>query len=100
MQQSRVRTLNEDEELMQELKQKPRFVAQHVTRELVMNGRLPMLEQYGDHLARYGKGFSQMLSLAGEQRQDSYQTLSPRLMPGLSSGQLTNAETRERSKEK
>lgn len=85
---------------MQELKQKPRFVAQHVTRELVMNGRLPMLEQYGDHLARYGKGFSQMLSLAGEQRQDSFNTLSPRLVPGLSMGSLTNVDTRERSKEK
>jgi hypothetical protein len=29
-----------------------------MTRELVLNGRLPNLENYGDHLARYGKGFS------------------------------------------
>ena len=30
----------------------------------MVNGRLPHFEQYGDHIARYGKGFSQMLNLA------------------------------------
>ena len=29
-----------------------------MTRELVVNGRLPHFENYGDHIARYGKGFS------------------------------------------
>jgi hypothetical protein len=50
--------MNEDEELLEEIKKRPKFVAQHMTRELVVNGRLPHLESYGDHLARYGKGFS------------------------------------------
>lgn len=35
-----------------------------MTRELVLNGRLPQFESYGDHIARYGKGFSQMLNMA------------------------------------
>jgi len=29
-----------------------------MTRELVLNGRLPQFESYVDHIARYGKGFS------------------------------------------
>ena len=65
-------------------------MAQQIARELVQNGRLLNLENYGDHLARYGKGFSQMLSIAGDQRQappaTSHQTGSPtRLMEGYSS---------------
>ena len=35
-----------------------------MTRELVVNGRLPHFENYGDHIARYGKGFSQVLGMA------------------------------------
>lgn len=50
--------LNSDEELMKELKSKPKFLASQLTRELILNGRLPQLENYGEHLARYGKGFS------------------------------------------
>ena len=45
-------------------KHRPRFLAQQMTRELVLNGRLPQFADYGDHIARYGKGFSQMLNLA------------------------------------
>ena len=41
-----------------------------MTRELILNGRLPQFENYGDHIARYGKGFSQILNIAnsGDQR--------------------------------
>lgn len=39
-----------------------------MTRELLVNGRLPHFEAYGDHIARYGKGFSQMLNLANVER--------------------------------
>ena len=49
---------------MTKLKKKPKFLAQHVAKELVLNGRLPQLENYGEHIARYGKGFSQMLNIA------------------------------------
>lgn len=30
-----------DEELFKQMKQRPKFMAQHMTRELVLNGRLP-----------------------------------------------------------
>ena len=53
---------------------RPMFLAQQMTRELALNGKLPQLESYGDYIARYGKGFSQMIAMA-----DSYVT-SPRLV--------------------
>lgn len=75
-----------DEELFKEFKKKPKFMAQHMTRELVLNGRLPQLENYGDHLARYGRGFSQMLGIASEQKLSGIAsgTTSPRIMEGFS----------------
>lgn len=81
--------MNEDEELLEEIKKRPKFVAQHMTRELVVNGRLPHLESYGDHLARYGKGFSQMLNMAGEQNKTTHQPFAPKLMHGVSLGHLS-----------
>ena len=52
-----------------------------MTRELLVNGRLPHFEQYGDHIARYGKGFSQMLNLATIERvPDSKHNHSARVM--------------------
>lgn len=53
---------------------RPMFLAQQMTRELALNGKLPQLESYGDYIARYGKGFSQMIAMA-----DSCVT-SPRLV--------------------
>jgi hypothetical protein len=50
--------------LKKDLKHRPRFLAQQMTRELVLNGKLPQFADYGDHIARYGKGFSQMLNIA------------------------------------
>lgn len=49
---------NSDEDIMTKLRKKPKFMAQQVAKELVMNGRLPQFENYGEHIARYGKGFS------------------------------------------
>jgi len=53
-----------------------------MTRELVLNGRLPQFAEYGDHIARYGKGFSQMLNIASTIDPISIATLdmkSPRM---------------------
>lgn len=73
------------DDIMRGVRQRPKFIAQQVTKELVLNGRLPHLEQLGDHLARYGKGFSQLLSIAGDQRQaEPTSQFSPRLMDGFS----------------
>jgi hypothetical protein len=60
-----------------------------MTRELVLNGKLPQFENYGDHIARYGKGFSQMLNIASTFEQTSqvgFGAMSPRLVQDFSSG--------------
>lgn len=61
-----------------------------MTRELVLNGKLPQFENYGDHIARYGKGFSQMLNLAMVESPRDTGTHLPRLASGASLGELSN----------
>jgi hypothetical protein len=64
-----------------------------MTRELVLNGKLPQFADYGDHIARYGKGFSQMLNIAStvEHVPEKGLTLkSPRIMQQISVGQLSH----------
>ena len=52
------------------------FLAEQMTKELVMNGRLPEFNKKGDHIARYGKGFSQMLGVASPTQTNSRDRLT------------------------
>ena len=78
---------------MTKLRKKPKFMAQHVAKELVMNGRLPQFENYGEHISRYGKGFSQMLNIAtAVESRPVVQSPKPRLVHGVSLGLLMERE--------
>lgn len=50
--------MNSDDELMFELKHRPKLTAGLIAKELKINGKLPLFETYAEPLAKYGKGFS------------------------------------------
>lgn len=61
----------ENDDARRSVRRRPKHFAEQITKELVMNGRLPEFHKTGDHIARYGKGFSQILGIASPKKETS-----------------------------